>query len=181
MSGGRSLRSRSADDLAVAERRVAGHLAALAQVGQELVAAPVPGPFLELEAQAVDLLVEEPLRVDVAAQQPAALGAEVEAGQRPADRGCRGATPPAVSQAKFSGCRTSRPSQPISLSRSATSVCLASTSARRSEGVVRLTSGDDARLSSGSGRRCGPAMRWHAHRDSSQRLHRHGGGNSPWA
>src|SRR5262249_22619648 len=45
-------------DVSAQQRAVASDLAVLAQVGEELIAAPVPGPFLELEAQPVQLLVE---------------------------------------------------------------------------------------------------------------------------
>src|SRR5439155_1304314 len=65
------------------DRRIGGDIASLAQVGQELAAVVVPGPFFELEAQAVDLLVEEPLRIDIAGEKPAGpeSGAEVTVNQ----------------------------------------------------------------------------------------------------
>src|SRR5437899_1913088 len=53
------------DDFARADRRVRGHVASLAQLGQKLSALDVPGPFLELKAEAVDLLVEDALRIDI--------------------------------------------------------------------------------------------------------------------
>src|SRR5262245_55327417 len=64
--------------LAAVEWRVAGDLAALTQVGQKLTPPEVPGPFLELETQAIDLFVEDPLRIDVGAHEPAPLRAVVK-------------------------------------------------------------------------------------------------------
>lgn len=57
---------------------IAGDFAVLAEIGQDLIAAPMPRPFLELEAHAIDFLVEEPLRIDVAGDDPAMFAVTVD-------------------------------------------------------------------------------------------------------
>ena len=64
------------DHLAGEQRLVAGDGAALAEVRQELTASPVPGPFLELKAQAVQLFVEKSLGIDIARKGPTAFAVE---------------------------------------------------------------------------------------------------------
>src|SRR5262249_20662964 len=53
-------------DLAVPPRTVAGDRSVVAKISQQLLAIPMPGPFLELEPKSVHLFVKEPLRIDVA-------------------------------------------------------------------------------------------------------------------
>ena len=113
VSGRRSRRSGSATTGDAVDGPVAGDLAVLAQVGQELIAAPVPGPFLELEAQAVDFFVEEPLRIDVAGDDPALLAIAVD-GRLGGGVAAPRDMAPLVSQAKLSGSSSSSPSHPTS-------------------------------------------------------------------
>ena len=54
---------------------------ALAEIGEKLLAAPVPGPLFQLEAEAVELLVEDALHVDVGGEDPAPLVRDVDAGE----------------------------------------------------------------------------------------------------
>src|SRR5207245_8203603 len=54
---------RIADHLARPERLIASDRASVAKLFEQALSADVPGPFLELESQAVELVVEEPLRV----------------------------------------------------------------------------------------------------------------------
>src|SRR5262249_1700298 len=70
-----------ADGLAVGACHIAAQLAAAGQIAHELLPTGLPGPFLELEAQAVELFVEEPLRIDIAGHQRANFGGHEQAGQ----------------------------------------------------------------------------------------------------
>ena len=67
-----------AERLALVERLIAREFLALhlQHVRQQRRPPPMPRPFLELQPEPVNLLVEDALRVGVAAQQPAPLLAE---------------------------------------------------------------------------------------------------------
>src|SRR5262249_22842644 len=67
----------TADMYAPVAPAVASDLAALAQIGEELLSAPMPRPFLEEEPESVNFLIKKALRVGVAAKDPALLGTEV--------------------------------------------------------------------------------------------------------
>src|SRR2546426_445745 len=56
---------RIAGHLARPERLIASDRASMAKLFEQAFSADMPGPFLELESQAVELVVEEPLRVGI--------------------------------------------------------------------------------------------------------------------
>src|SRR5262249_27962220 len=66
--------------MTISEGAIAGGTTSLEQIGEELVAAPRPGPILELKAETVQLFVEEPLRVGIAGDEPALFGGDEERG-----------------------------------------------------------------------------------------------------
>src|SRR5579859_3566249 len=57
---------------------IAGNTAALTESRKELPPAPMPGPFLQLKTESIEIFVKESLRVDVAGNEPALLSAKVK-------------------------------------------------------------------------------------------------------
>src|SRR5258706_573944 len=67
-----------ADKLAIGPADVASEFSSAAEIGKERLPAQAPGPFLELEAESVQVLVEQSLRVQAGGQHGANFGRDVD-------------------------------------------------------------------------------------------------------